>query len=183
MNLFPPMPNWEAAHPLVVHAPLALLMLAWAPMVIGLVDFRRRWVWMVGALLMLLAGTALAFVAVMSGEATEEKAVITSQVVERAVHEHEEMGELARTMFVVATGVFVVVLGLGAGMKKGKGRTGAVVVGALVFLGVYGYAATRLAWAGHLGAELVHGYGVRAPMAPSTPAVSPGGEGAETDDD
>lgn len=181
MNLFPPMPSWEAAHPLVVHAPLTLLMLAWVPMLIGLADFKRRWVWMVAALLMLLVGTGLAFVAVMSGEATEEKALITSQVVERAVHEHEEMGEFARTMFVVATGVFVVVLGLGAGLKKGKGRTGAVVVGAVVFLGVYGYAATRLAWAGHLGAELVHGYGVRAPMAPSAPAVAPGG--AESDDD
>ena len=134
----PPLPSWEAAHPMVVHVPLALLMLAWVPMVVGLVDFRRRWVWMSGALLTLVIGTAGAFVAVVSGEATEEVAVATTQTVERLVHEHEEMGELARTMFVVATGVFVVVLGMGAGMKKGRGRAIAVGVGAVVFLGVYG---------------------------------------------
>ena len=59
MELFPPLPIWEAAHPLVVHAPLTLLLLAWVPMLIGLIDFKRRWVWMVAGLLMLLAGTGL----------------------------------------------------------------------------------------------------------------------------
>ncbi len=185
MEIMPPLPTWESAHPLVVHFPLVLLLLAWVPMVIGLIDWRRRWVWMAGALLMLLAGTGAAFVAVMSGEATEDKAVITSELIERVVHDHEEMGEFARTMFVAATALFVVVFGLGVGLKKGKGRKITLIVGGVIFLGVYGFASTRLAWAGHMGAELVHAYGVRAPMAPASPVSTAAGsdEGdAERDD-
>lgn len=164
MELFPPMPNWEAAHPLVVHFPIALLMLAWVPMLIGLLDSKRRWAWMVAALLMLLAGTAGAFVAVISGEASEDKVVVLSEVVDRAISEHEHMGEFARTLAVAATALFVVVLGLGAGLKKGKGKTIALVIGGVVFLGVYGICVNRLAWAGHMGGELVHVHGVLAPM-------------------
>ncbi len=178
MELFPPMPAWESAHPLVVHFPIALLMVAWVPMLIGLFDRPRRLAWMVSALLLLLGGTAGAFVAVMSGEATEETVVATSVAAERAIHEHEEMGELARTMFVVVTAVFVVLLGLAAGLKKGTPRRVAVGIGALVFVGVYGFSLSRLAWAGHMGGQLVHAHGVSAAMEP-TPAP----EGGESDRD
>ena len=180
MELFPPMPSWEAAHPLVVHFPIALILVAWVPMVVGLVDVRRRWAWMGAGLLLLVMGTAGAFIAVLSGEATEDKVVVTSELIERAIHEHEEAGEMARTLAVAATAMFVVALGLGAGMKKGRGRTLAVGVAAVVFAGVYGLCAQRLAWAGHRGGELVHAYGVRAPMV--APPVSPDVRGRDEDD-
>jgi len=179
MNPFPPLPAWESAHPFIVHFPIALLFVAFIPMVIGLVDWKRRWVWQVAGLLLLLLGTAGAFVAVMSGEATEHKLVVTSEVIEEAIEHHEHAGEFARTLAVAATALFVVVLGLGAGLKKGKGRRIAVAIGALAFAGVYGFALSRLAWAGHRGGELVHAYGVRAPMAPSEAMISP----ATADDD
>lgn len=170
MNLFPPMPSWEAAHPIVVHFPIALLMVAWAPIVIGLVDRPRRTAWMLAGLLALVAGTGMAFVAVMSGEATEDKAVITAESVERLVHDHEEMAELARNLFVAVTALFAVLLGLGAGLKKGGVKRGVLIVGSIVLLGLYAFGASRLAWAGHMGGELVHAHGVRAPMAPGPAA-------------
>ncbi len=169
MNLFPPMQPWDSAHPLVVHFPIALLMVAWVPMLIGAVDKPRRLAWMLAALLLLLGGTGASFAAVMSGEATEHTVVATSVAAERAISEHEHMGEWARTMFIVTTALFVVVVGLGAGLKKGTPRRVAVGIGAVVFVVVYGYAASRLAWAGHMGGELVHVHGVRAAMQ-ATPA-------------
>ncbi|MEZ6243841.1 MAG: DUF2231 domain-containing protein [Phycisphaerales bacterium] len=183
MNVMPPMQPWEAMHPIVVHFPIVLLLLAWVPIVIGVFDRPRRLAWMLGGLLMLVGGTGAAFVAVLSGEATKETVGAMSQVVEHAIHEHEEMGELARTMFIVVTALFVVTLGLGAGLKKGTARRVAVSIAGVVFLGFYVFAATRLAWAGDMGGELVHVYGVRAKMKMSSPpAEAPSQGGAEQHD-
>lgn len=175
MELFPPMQPWESMHPIVVHFPIALLLLAWVPMLIGVFDRPRRLAWMLGALLMLLGGTGAAFAAVMSGEATEETVVAGSVAAERAIHEHEEMAELARTMFIVASALFVVTLGLGAGLKKGTPRRVIVAIAGVVFLGFYAFGVSRLAWAGHMGGELVHVHGVRAAMKASPPPADEAG--------
>ena len=41
--MFPPMPSWEAAHPLVVHFPIGLLFFAPVLLVMPAID-RKRWV-------------------------------------------------------------------------------------------------------------------------------------------
>lgn len=101
------------AHPLIVHIPVAMLPLAAVGVLVMLL--RRSWyerykwaVLFVGAI-----GTVGAILAASSGEGLEKEIAATKgrQAV-RAVHDHVEAGDLARTMaivFFVMLALYVVV--------------------------------------------------------------------------
>jgi uncharacterized membrane protein len=177
------LPPWEGMHPLVVHFPIALLLFAPALLVVGLLDRRRRWGWLLAGLLTLAAGTAGSFVAVMSGEATAEAVESTvTPAVRAAIEEHEELGELARTLFAVLTVWLALTLAavrLPAGVRKA-----AVPAAAVLFAAGYAGSAFVLVRAGHEGGRLVHEMGVRAPVASPTPTpTGPQASGRSPHDD
>ena len=183
---FPPIPPLEGMHPIVVHFPIGILLSAWLPMLVALIDKKRRNTWLASAFMLLLVGTIGTFAAVFTGEATEDAVGATSQLVENAIHEHEEAGELARNLFVAATIVFLAVWLTWAKISEKKKAMVAVAGGALVAVS-YGVAALALANAGHLGGVLVHQHGIHAPI--SAPASASGvlndamGEYGDDDDD
>lgn len=168
----PSLPPYEGLHPIVVHFPIAILMMAWVPMLLGLVDKKRRMTWLFGGLLMLLVGTGFAFFAVMTGSATEHAVDRSSQVIRKAIHEHEETAELARNLFIGVTVIYIFVLiavsKIGQSKKKLVGLVGSVLI-----VVSYGFAGLALANAGHEGGLLVHQLGVRAPMGPVVDVNAP----------
>ena len=70
MLQFPAIPSWDALHPLIIHFPIALLLVAPIFIVVGavLTPARGR-SYLIAAMVLLLVGTASIFVAVESGEA------------------------------------------------------------------------------------------------------------------
>ncbi len=186
---FPPLPPFEGLHPIAVHFPIGVLAIAWAPMVIGLLDQKRRTTWLLSGLLLLVLGTMFLFGAVFTGEAAEEfveyAPQYSSQIIEDALHEHEELGELVRNLFVGITiiylGAFIAYCKMPEAKKKLVGIVGSVLVAITYFLGTM-----ALANAGHQGGMLVHDLGVQAPMGSTSSSMAPalpGATGRYDDDD
>src|SRR5512140_1217617 len=97
----PPLPPWDGLHPLVVHFPIALLLVA--PVLVAVAaSVRRQGPWLASALVVMAIGTAGAWLAVETGEAAGqlvERAPEISAVLER----HEDMAENARGAFTALT--------------------------------------------------------------------------------
>lgn len=164
----PPMPPWEGLHPVVVHLPLGTL--AIAPLFVLLAMVSRRWArpMSLAAFVLILLGTLGIFLALTTGEATERFAKGIPGA-EQLVHQHEEAAEMARNVFIGASVLAFAVFALATKLvktdeKTGVTRRGGWMVANLILLGVTGLGALALANTGHLGGQLVHGLGVRAPL-------------------
>lgn len=176
---FLPLPPWDAMHPLLVHFPVAILLVA--PLLVAagaIVRGTRGLAWFQAALLMMVLGTAGAWIAVASGEAGEDAAKRVAGTKD-LLHEHEELGELARNAFTGLTVVFAVVAFLSA---RRPGHTLFETVLPLVFLIPYALGMAALANAAHHGGMLVHERGVIANWAGSG-ALAPAAGAEEADDD
>jgi len=162
----PPMPAWDGLHPLVVHFPVALLLVAPLIVLLSLVLRRHATGLSIAALVLMLLGVAGAILAVETGEATAEL-VDRTDAISKVLEMHSDMAETARTVFAVLLVLYGLILLAPAAWRRMRGGELAkpVVLGAtLVFLAVYAAACLILANTAHLGGTLVHGYGVRAMM-------------------
>lgn len=160
--MLPPIPPWEGFHPIVVHYPIALLTMAPVFLILGALWKAQSRAMFLAYVLMLAAGTATAFIATATGEASEHVVQIPG-VAEQALERHEDLGELARNLFLALT----IVAGITAGLYwslHARAKRGVIAVGALIMLMLHGAAALVLANAAHEGGRLVHEFGVRAPI-------------------
>jgi len=160
--MFPSLPPPDGLHPLVVHFPIALLLIA--PLFVLLAAFeKRRGGLAVAAAVMIALGTAFVFYAVLTGEAAEDQA--EAVVSAKATFErHEELAELSRPVFAGLTVVYLGMLGTGLWMKE-KLKRGVWMGLSAGFLVLYAGGALLLANVAHEGGRLVHEFGVRAPIA------------------
>jgi len=172
MEFLPP-PAWDHLHPLIVHFPVALLLAA--PLFIALGALwkkERRGLFAAGLVLMIL-GTASAYLAVETGEAASEL-VHGSQEVTHILLHHEKLAEGTRLVFTALTLLYAILLFLPGRFKKPLGKVAAIVLYSL-FLALYAGGAVLLANTAHNGGRLVHEFGVRAlvpaaePSAPQAP--------------
>lgn len=163
----PSLPPFEGLHPLVVHFPIGILLIAWLPMLIALIDKKRRNTWLASAAFLLTVGTIACFAATLTGEAADEIVGSTSQTVADAIHDHEETAESARNLFLACTLVFLMVWAVCNKVTKKKKRTFAITGGILILI-TYTFAALALINAGHLGGILVHKHGIHAPISAIT---------------
>jgi uncharacterized membrane protein len=152
----PPIPtDWSALHPLVVHFPIALLIVAPLLVVIAMLARSNRRPYLVSALVLMVMGTIGTWVAVSTGKAAGELAE-SAPALAAAVERHEELAEATRTAFTAITLVFAAILVVPMLLKRKP--EGALFVGSLaVFLVVYLVGAGLLANAAHEGGMLVHG--------------------------
>jgi uncharacterized membrane protein len=168
----PPVPSWDALHPLIIHFPIALLLVVPVLIVVGLVARAEKGRgWFLAALLLMVLGTASTYVAVATGEAAGQLADRTPAVSALLEH-HEELAETVRLSFTVLTVVFAAILFVPTLLRRQLRRATAAAL-TVVFLGFYGAGALLLANTGHAGARLVHEQGVTALM-PAAPL--PAGE-------
>jgi len=167
MNLLPPLPAWDAMHPLVVHFPIALVCIAPLFLLFALVWPGRWKEFMTVAALVAVMGAAACVVAVMTGEATEKAVIVGSA--DRLMHEHEELAETARTIALVVAAAAVLMAGF-AWLRPKTGLVGRALV-TLVLLGGQIAAISFVARAAHAGGRLVHEHGVTAPMGGPKPLL------------
>jgi uncharacterized membrane protein len=161
---FPPLPSWDGLHPLIVHFPIALLIVAPLFVVLGIVLRRgRSFLW--AALLLMVIGTAGTFVAISTGEAAGKLAERTPQI-NAVLEHHEELAERTRIGFAILTVIFAAILALPRLLRRQPGRPVAIVL-PLVFLIGYGAGVVMLVNTAHNGGRLVHELGVQALVAPS----------------
>ena len=169
MSGLPPVPSWDGLHPLIVHFPIALLLVAPLFIVIG-VALRRSRLFLWAALLLMAIGTTATFLAVATGEAAGKLADRTPQV-NAVLERHEDLAETTRLVFTALTVIFAAIVAAPAVFSRLKGPAFRVVL-PLMFLLLYGAGVLVLANTAHNGGRLVHELGVQALMAPS-PAAAP----------
>jgi uncharacterized membrane protein len=169
--MLPALPAWTGLHPLVVHFPIALLLVA--PIIVVLALFMRSHRIGLGAsaLVLMILGTTAAFVAVSTGTAAGELAERSAAMAPTLEH-HEELAETTRTIFALLTCMFAALYGapLLRGRQWSNGLHTALTV---VFLMFYAGGMLVLVNTAHLGGQLVHQFGVRA-MVGATEALGPG---------
>lgn len=160
--MFPSLPPWEGAHVLLVHFPIALLVVSPLFVLLDLIFLRRTAVFGVCALILLVLGTAGAVLAVLSGEAAAE-AVVQTSAIHTVLERHEERGELARTVFAALTLAYAALLLIPLAMRKvlpwAAGRALRAFLAVLLLGG-----AVLVCLTAHDGGLLVHEHGVQATL-------------------
>jgi uncharacterized membrane protein len=170
MLTLPPIPSWQAIHPLIVHFPIALLLIAPLFIVIGVLRKPEpSFPFLLVALILMALGTASTFVAASSGEAAGELAENVPQA-KAVLEQHEELAETTEIAFSALTLIFASILFVPRLLKREPTRAISTVL-PLVFLMFYATGAISLANTAHQGGRLVHELGVRAQMQPGSVAV------------
>lgn len=166
----PPAPSWDGLHPLIIHFPIALLLIAPAFVLIGaaLAPAKGR-AYHVAALILMLLGTASVFVALESGEAAGKLAERTPEI-NAVLERHSGLAETTSYTFAALTTAFAVLLGGARLLRRHDSRVATTVI-PLVFLVAYSAGALLLVNTAHNGGRLVHEFGVKAIVA-GTPAPS-----------
>lgn len=181
--MFPPMQSWDSIHPLIVHFPIALLMVAPLFVVLSLVFRKQARPFAFAALTLMVLGTIAAVAAVSSGEAGAEL-VDRSGGVDAVLEQHEELAETTRTVFLAITGIYTLIVLAPFVFKKVLAPIPATALNGS-FLALYLVATVLLVNTAHLGGVLVHKYGTHAMIDAGTPVVASnaGESGHEKDDD
>jgi uncharacterized membrane protein len=172
MFQFPPIPSWDALHPLIIHFPIVLLLIAPLFIVVGAVlqPSKGRPYHLAGLALMLL-GTVAVFVAVGTGEAAGELAEKT-QGVSHVLETHETLAERTRVVFSVLSVIFAVLLFAPSLLKHAEDRLVSTTL-PLAFLVLYSAGMLLLINTAHNGGRLVHEFGVRAIVSPTPGGTAP----------
>ncbi len=161
--MIPPMPDWDAAHPLIVHFPIALLFVAPFFMLIAVAV--RKPAWTIATICLLVMGTVGAWAAYYSGEAAEVYWRTTGDLapeIDQLMAEHHVAGGQARLLATLVTFAFIV--WAIAAVKLAKKRAIVIGVGLVILLGHLGMT-LRLVQASHMGGRLVHEFRITAPFA------------------
>lgn len=185
--MFPPIPSWEGLHPIIIHFPIALLVVVPLIILVGIFVPKSGRAFLITAFILMLIGTIATFIAVSTGEAAGELAERMNNV-EAVLELHEELAETTRSVFAALTVVFGVILFAPMLFKKELSRVISIPLN-LAFLLFYGSGVVLLMNTAHEGGRLVHEFGVRAVTASTTGTVpNPGTETkqskkADDDDD
>ena len=163
--MFPPIPSWDGLHPIIIHFPIALLIVVPIIIILGLLMPKNGRTFLIAAFVLMLIGTIATFVAVSTGEAAGELAEHINNV-ESVLEEHEELAETTRTVFTALTAIFGVILFAPMLFKKELSRTILIPLN-LAFLLFYGSGVVLLMNTAHQGGILVHQLGVHAVMGPT----------------
>ncbi len=162
---FPPIPSWDGLHPLIIHFPVALLLVAPLFVVVGVLWKKHGFAFLVAGLLLMAMGTAAAYVAVETGEAAAELADRSPEVNPVLSH-HQKLADRTRLVFTGLTALLAVLVFVPALLKKEMKRSLAIPLYAF-FLLLYAGGAALLSNTAHNGGRLVHEFGVRALVLPA----------------
>jgi uncharacterized membrane protein len=155
----PRLPSWDGLHPLIVHFPIALLLIVPLFVVLG-ITLRRNRPFLWAALILMAIGTTATFVAVSTGEAAGRLAERTPEI-KAVLEHHEELAETTRVVFAILTVIFAGIVGATAAFRRLQTRAATAVL-SIAFLVCYGAGVLLLVNTAHNGGRLVHELGVQA---------------------
>jgi len=171
MIQLPPVPDWNRLHPLVVHFPTAILLVAPLFVILGaVVAPPRDKPFLASALIIMVISTISLFVALQTGETASELVGRTAQVKE-VLKLHDSLAETTCLLFSVLTVVFAHLLVLPKILRRELSRTLSASLLA-AFLILYATGALFLVNTGHQGGRMVHELGVDAQISVSTESVA-----------
>ena len=158
--MLPQLPDWDALHPLVVHFPIALLMVG--PLVAFAAIFlpKYRTGLLIGAFVVMLLGTISAFVSVETGEAAADLVDQTAEI-SPVLQLHMKLAEYTRDAFTVLTVILALMAFVPIFWKRPIHKAIAIAVYVIFFAGCAG-GVLLLVNAAHRGGLLVHQFGVHA---------------------
>lgn len=165
----PPPP--EGYHVLLIHFPIALLLVAPLFILLGAIVAARWQGFAVVAVLLMILGTAGTWVAVSTGEAARDVIEEASDEALEVLEHHEELGELTRNVYTGLTAAYVIFVLLTLVWSPISKAAIRIPLG-LIFLVLSAGAALYLAGTAHLGGRLVHEYGIRATLAETAAPAS-----------
>lgn len=173
----PPPP--EGYHVLLIHFPIALLLVAPLFIFLGAIVAARWQGFAVVAALLMILGTAGTWVAVSTGETARDVIEEASDEALEVLEDHEELGEVTRNVYTGLTAAYVIFVFLTLVWSPISKAAIRIPLG-LIFLVLSAGAALYLSGTAHLGGRLVHEYGIRATLA-ETAAPKSGGAADETE--
>jgi uncharacterized membrane protein len=156
----PPIPTWDGLHPLIIHFPIALLLVAPVFILLGMLLRRNGVHFSMAALILIILGTISVYVALETGEAAGELADRTPQIMQVLQH-HEELAETTRLIFTALAIVFAAIVLGPRLLKRPLGRPPALALHG-GFLLLYLVGTLVLVNTAHNGGRLVHELGVHA---------------------
>jgi uncharacterized membrane protein len=177
MLQLPPFPTWDSLHPLIIHFPIALLLLAPLFILISAVLAPSKGKpYMIAALLLVALGTGTLFIAGSTGHAASELAE-RGESVNIVLEMHEDLAAGSQVVFgvlaVILLGLFLVPRLL----HRQEDRLYSTFL-PVAFLAMYFAGILFLINTAHAGGRLVHEFGVHA-IVPATSEQSLPMHGAE----
>ncbi len=171
MIQMPVIPPWEGLHPLIVHFPIALLLITPLLVIAGaLLKPEKGRIILYVALGLMLIGTLGTFLAAATGEAAGKLAERTPQI-DAVLERHEELADATRAVFTALTLIFAAIVFAPKLFRKLPGKFVTTAL-PLVFLLFYGAGMLLLANTAHNGGRLVHEFGVKAMLGPSSGPIA-----------
>lgn len=153
------LPNWSELHPLVIHFPIALLLVAPIFILLSLFNRANGRTFAVSAFTLMVIGTVGTVIAAQTGEAADKS---IPEAFEALVERHEHLAEIAEFIFIGLTVAFGLLSLLPALLRRTLPRPAWIGLN-LVFLVGYVIGGGYLVAAAHAGGALTHGPG--APLA------------------
>jgi uncharacterized membrane protein len=159
----PLLPSWNSLHPLIIHFPIALLLVAPLFVIVGgMLPPPKGKAFLMSALILMVLGTSSVFLSVETGEAARGIAR-SDPVIKAAIDEHQDLAEATRVLFSGLTIAFAALLFVPNMLRVELGRRVNVALLA-VFLIFYTTGILFLVNTAHQGELLVHEMGVRSPL-------------------
>ncbi len=152
-----------ALHPVIVHFPVALLLVVPLFLLMAAISKNDRPQLRSCVLVLMTLGVLAAWVAVWTGQQAATVARITAPHAALVIEQHEESAEAAAMIFTVLFAVFAIRVAVDYLRRESAVRR-PMRVFCVVFLVVYCVCTLVVVDAAHQGGRLVHEFGVRAQM-------------------
>ena len=162
--------DWGSLHPVIVHAPVALLFIAPLFILIGLSSQKSAKIFYICAFILLLTGTLSIYLAVSTGERASEHLQLSSDAI-KTLELHDRLGMVMRLNFTILTSIFLTYLILNSFFIR-KFSPKIHRWGITLFLIIYACHLLLLINTAHQGGKLVHHHGITSQLYKNSPSTA-----------